>query len=125
MRAVLIDPATRTITEVSVPDESKRHLPAMYAHLGCSCVDVVRLSPDEDMWIDDEGLISYPNPRGYFRLGGAVFAGAGLILGNDGKGDITGSGLSPMRLWYLVEWLDTPAESDVEPSISVTTFEEG
>lgn len=32
-------------------------LRALYDCIGCSMVDVVRLQPDLDMWVDDEGLI--------------------------------------------------------------------
>jgi hypothetical protein len=42
---------TRLITASSV-------LQALYEQIGCSSVDVVRLSPDTDMWVDDEGLLT-------------------------------------------------------------------
>lgn len=33
-------------------------LQALYEQIGCAAVDVVRLSPDTDMWVDDEGLLT-------------------------------------------------------------------
>jgi hypothetical protein len=46
---------TRLITASAV-------LQALYEQIGCAAVDVVRLSPDTDMWIDDGGLLR-PVPR--------------------------------------------------------------
>jgi hypothetical protein len=41
---------TRLVTASSV-------LQALYEQIGCAAVDVVRLAPDTDMWVDDEGLL--------------------------------------------------------------------
>jgi hypothetical protein len=38
-------------------------LQALYELIGCSSVDVVRLTPEIDMWVDDEGLVKAHPPR--------------------------------------------------------------
>jgi hypothetical protein len=35
-------------------------LHALYDQIGCTTVDVVRLAPDVDMWVDDEGALKPP-----------------------------------------------------------------
>ena len=47
---------TRLITTSNV-------LQALHELIGCSSVDVVRLTPEIDMWVDDEGLLGAHLPR--------------------------------------------------------------
>lgn len=48
------------VIEIPLGDDS---LKTMCAAIGCSLVDVVRLTSRIDMWIDDEGLYNHPvNP---------------------------------------------------------------
>jgi hypothetical protein len=47
---------TRLITASNV-------LQALYELIGCSSVDVLRLTPEIDMWVDDEGLLQAHPPR--------------------------------------------------------------
>jgi hypothetical protein len=54
MRILLIDSIARTIT---VQDMAEG-LDAMYAMLGCSHVDVIKLGGTTDMWMDGEGLLN-------------------------------------------------------------------
>lgn len=113
MKALLIDPVARTITECDI--EGWRDIaPA----LGCSLFDVVRLDALNDLYVDDEGLLSYPNPRGYFAIGGRVFAGRGLVLGHNvenGESRDVSRGMTASWLMAVTKWLDTPPEGDVEP----------
>lgn len=51
---------TRLITASTV-------LEHLYQLIGCSSVDVVRLTPQIDMWIDDEGLLK-PHPPSINQL---------------------------------------------------------
>ncbi|MGB3437771.1 MAG: hypothetical protein WBA97_03370 [Actinophytocola sp.] len=38
-------------------------LEALYDQIGCTTVDVVALSPEIDMWVDDEGAFETPGAR--------------------------------------------------------------
>ncbi len=114
MKALLIDPIARTITAIELPDG----LEALREALGCTWVDRAMLTPSEDLWIDDEGRLTYPNPRGYFAIGGNTFAGRGVVLGH-AWGDSVDTRLTPDHLAIHVTWLDTPAAEDVAPGFEV------
>jgi hypothetical protein len=118
-----IDPATRSIAYGPIP----RGLPGLYSALGCGTVDVVPLRPGLDLWIDDEGRLEYPNPRGYFRLAGQVVCGRGVVAGvSDGETiSVPFGGLVPMfnALIRAIEWIDTPPAEDVEPGFRIIAME--
>ncbi|MFB7032194.1 MULTISPECIES: DUF3846 domain-containing protein [unclassified Streptomyces] len=81
------------------PADDKTTLQTLYTAIGCRAVDVVDITPDLSMWIDDEGLLAdkpqenipasliYNHygtpPQPYF--GSAVFTG-----GTDKNGDTLG-----------------------------------
>ncbi|WP_171075239.1 DUF3846 domain-containing protein [Nonomuraea basaltis] len=44
------------LLKVNLPDNGHDRLHTMYKVLGCSYVDVVRLTDNLDMWLDDMGL---------------------------------------------------------------------
>jgi hypothetical protein len=46
------------VREVTLPDSGSLHF--MYQQMGCSTVDVVRLTSRLDMWIDDNGIYTQP-----------------------------------------------------------------
>lgn len=45
------------LREVQLPADSSAQLAELYRLIGCSAVDVVRLTSRLDMWLDDEGLL--------------------------------------------------------------------
>lgn len=49
-----------TMQPVTLPGAPHGNREAMYAAIGCTRVDVVRLAVGLDMWIDDEGLYTQP-----------------------------------------------------------------
>jgi hypothetical protein len=120
----LIRPLTKTVHEIVLPDGNS-HLASMYAALDCSCVDVVRLLPTEDCWIDDEGL---------FREGDEDFAkfaimqpgvgwrelcGNALILGREGPETVS-SKLTAESLLANVAFFDCRAEGDEAIRANIT-----
>jgi hypothetical protein len=48
------------IEEINLPADTRENLAAMYKAIGCSLVDVVRLTTTLDMWLDDEGMYTQP-----------------------------------------------------------------
>lgn len=48
------------IAEISLPASTQDRLVVMRAVLRCDRVDVVALTTELDMWIDDEGLYNHP-----------------------------------------------------------------
>ncbi|MFE1230285.1 DUF3846 domain-containing protein [Streptomyces sp. NPDC058745] len=59
IQALLITPEANVVP-VDLPSTSRERLTAMYSVLRCSYVDVVRLTTQLDMWLDDEGLYNHP-----------------------------------------------------------------
>jgi hypothetical protein len=85
MRAILLDAKTRTVSEVDYDGDYK----SIYGLIGCQCFTVVQLGNGDDLYVDDEGLLTmnestvfiqtpwYPTP----------LAGSGLILSCDDEGE--------------------------------------
>lgn len=116
-KGILIDPIARTVTAVEVND-------GIAEQLGCQWFDIARWAPGEDLYVDDEGLLTYPNPRGYFSVGGALFAGRGLLLGTDRSGEAVDTSYDVERVTRIVEWVDTPPQTAVEPSFTFVPLDE-
>lgn len=118
----MIDPVARTIIEIDLTGYGERDHRDIAAQLGCDWIDRVPLGGGVDMWIDDEGRLAYPNPHGYFRISGEIFCGRGVLLGVRGPESVALSPLiTPEAVAGVVEWLGTPSESEVAPSITITT----
>lgn len=107
MRAILIDPHTRTVSELS----ARNGLQPIYDAIRADCFTVVNVSEKGDaLYLDDFGLErvgqeffaigNYPNP----------LAGRGLILGTDSEGESQSTGLSLAAVAAKVHWL-TPQET--------------
>lgn len=93
MRAILINPLEQSITEVEYTGDFRN----IYEHLKCGTFDVVNLTRGEDVFVDDNGLLVFPNPHGYFvwiAEDGSIYgplAGRGLILGTNEDGESVGT----------------------------------
>ena len=84
MRAFLINPELRLVTEVQHDDS----LQDIYKLIGCDCIDVVRINDEGDViYVDDEGL--YKNPCHFFAYENNPhpLAGSGLVLGTGHEGE--------------------------------------
>jgi hypothetical protein len=84
MRAILIDPVAKTVTEVEHTDDYRD----IYKHLECDLFTVVGIDEVDSVFIDDEGLLK-DEPGPFFALAGypQPLAGRGLILGCDEEGE--------------------------------------
>jgi hypothetical protein len=118
MKALLIDPISRTITRTTL-DNWRQISPA----LGCDHFDIVPIDRRNDLYLDDEGRLTYPNARGYFRIGDFLVCGRGLVLGQS-NGDSVDTTIDPEALRDHIEWCDTPAPQEVEPAIMVSSWDE-
>ncbi|GAA2570764.1 DUF3846 domain-containing protein [Microbacterium binotii] len=100
VHALVLRPDADAFEAVAVtPDARGSHLHALYAALDVSLVDVIRLTDDIDVWVDDEGRVNSAaeNPLGtnLLRAFGWHLAdddavrGAMLFAGHDGQGGMT------------------------------------
>lgn len=101
MRAILIDPEAKTITEVDYDGNYK----SIYKLIGCQTFTVVGINDNESIFVDDEGLLN--NPEFFFMWRGyhQPLAGKGLILGVDDEGE---SVETKLTLDYVVDHVTFP-----------------
>lgn len=84
MKAILIDPKARTVESIDVADK----LEAIYAALGCECINELRIDAQHVLYLDDEGL--YASRCDFFALGfPGPLANRALVLGFDSHGNST------------------------------------
>lgn len=87
MKAILIDPTMRTVTETELDfgeGGDTRELDVVYAAIGCDLVDIVRLPHNNMLILDDEGLLK---PNRLFRIEGypEMLAGKTLLVGDNNE----------------------------------------
>lgn len=101
MKAILIDPFTKTVSEV----KHNGNYQEIYKFIKADCFDVVRISEHEAIYVDDEGLYrqekffawdGYPQP----------LAGRGLVLGSDDEGNSVSTKLTLDEVRSKVTWPD-------------------
>lgn len=112
MLAHLIDPVSRTITSVEIPDTGDK-LPAIYKHLQCRTFDVAALPNGDALYVDDEGLLK--PAYHYIALRGMPepFAGRGLVLGLDDRGRSIAPSVSLEQLTEDVKFIELLAKDIV------------
>jgi hypothetical protein len=88
MKAYLIDPFARTVTQVEYSGDYKE----ISALIGCQLFDAVRIGANGDtIFVDDEGLLN--GPTEFFKHSSypSPLAGKGLVLGTDDEGESVGT----------------------------------
>lgn len=83
MRAYLIDPGAKEVTEVDYNGDY-RHI---YEHIDATLFDAVPINKFGDVvYVDDEGLLGKRLPLFTLRTYHQELAGKGLVLGTNGEG---------------------------------------
>lgn len=107
MRAILVDPRTRTIAEVVYAGVYTD----IYKHIEADCFDAVTVKEDKDgsretLWVDDEGL--YRTDQKFFRWRGYAqpLAGKALLLGTDETGESVATKMTLAEVESMVRWDD-------------------
>ena len=107
MRAILIDPFERKITEVKIDDDYK----SIYKFLSNDLVKVGTFTtgmnwPNHDiLYVDDEGLFKQ---NMFFDIGRAdnqPLAGMGLIMGGNSAGESKAARTPLVEIQQLVRWV--------------------
>lgn len=121
MRAILIDPDTRTVTEI----ETKGDLHALYEALtrpGSAKVDDINrvgLGRVADLWVDGEGWLKPDVPVFRLRIDNQPLAGRGVVLLHDAAGNSTAVPTGMIHVIHqLVEWTDEFSTGELEPATS-------
>ena len=105
MRAILIDPFAKKVSEVQV----EKGLQPIYDQIKAHCFDVVGLPRDDAMYVDDEGL--FRKGQEFFAIGQyrSPLGGRALILGTNDEGESVDAKCSLDWVRGRVRWLE-PAE---------------
>lgn len=103
MRAILIDPFTRTISDV----ETDASLDDMYRLLDVDLITVIQVGGGHAMILDDEGLLKEKESQAYFMLRGMEqpLAGKAMILADE-YGENRGATLPIGAVEQKVVWLE-------------------
>lgn len=79
----LITPDDNELKAVTIKNSNGSHLQDLYEALNCRVVDVVRLSDEIDLWVDDEGmLVPEPQPNLLLSYMAITFGWNGPIYGS-------------------------------------------
>ena len=111
MRAIKIDPVSRTVTEINLKKNPNRTFEELYSIIGCDLVELVQIDADMVMVCDEEGKCK--DFRGAFTFigSGMIIAGTAIILGgNSNKLKALPENLASFQM--MTEWVE-PA--DVPP----------
>lgn len=104
-KGILIDVVNQTITEVEL--DGSKTLKEMYRLIGCSMVEIVRIDPKNDLWVNEEGLLTMDKDTKVFRWNDSYLVGNGLVLGNDTKtGNSCDTTLTLEQVTNSVHFLD-------------------
>ena len=109
LKGILIDAKNEEVREVEVSGVNGRLIDSIKKHLECNYFDIVRDAfyefpekCDDDLFIDDEGLLNLSEDSKFFMLPGLKpIAGNGLILGHDGNGETIGHSMTKMNFELL------------------------
>ena len=99
MKAILINPFDETIKETEYTGDFRE----IYDLVSCRTFDCVSLDNEDDMYIDDEGLLM-DNQR-FFSIRGGNYGGKALLLSHDDEGDSVATTLTLQQVKDMVEWL--------------------
>lgn len=85
-RAILIDPFTETVSQVTLVDTKLQTLRSL---IECNIITIAGLADGVDMILDDEGLLKDSKSQAYFKIGigSQPFAGKALVIGTDEEGN--------------------------------------
>ena len=119
MRAVKIDPVSRTVTEINLKKNPNSTLQELYEIIGCDLVELVQIDADMVMIVDEEGKCK--TVQGAFTFIGSdmIIAGTAIILGgNSNKLKALPENLASFQM--ITEWVE-PADVP-PPQASVIVF---
>ena len=111
MRAVKIDPVSRTVTEIDLKKNPNRTFEELYEIIGCDLVELVQIDADMVMVCDEEGKCKTVRGAFTFIGWGTVIAGTAIILGGDSnKLKALPENLASFEM--MTEWVES---ADVPP----------
>lgn len=100
MRVILVNPFDETVKEGVYGGDFRE----IYDLIECRTFTVQMIDEDNDLYLDDEGLL-VQGPQRYFEYKGlGTFAGKGLIMAHDDEGDSKATTLDLMEVSSMIEF---------------------
>ena len=84
MRAVKIDPVSRTVTEINLKKNPNNTQQELYEIIGCDLVELVQIDRDMVLICDEEGKCKAIRGAFTFIGSGIIIAGTAISLGGNG-----------------------------------------
>ena len=119
MRAVKINPISRTVTEINLKKNPNSTLEELYSIIGCDLVELVQIDRDMIMVVNEEGKCKSVQGEFTFIGSGIIIAGTAIILGGSGDSfKALPENLASFQM--MTEWVE-PADVP-PPQASVIAF---
>ena len=108
LRAILIDPFLRVISEVNV----KNDLQSFYDILDIRTLTTVRIDGTNSLYLDDEGLFNNNNSLFEIASYAQPLAGRALVVAHNEEGETVETTLDIDQIRSMIGWVDhlTPEE---------------
>lgn len=128
MKAYLIDPVAKTITEVEHEDNYK-HIYTLLsgpnaagAEVAVDLFTVVNIEGDDAIFIDDEGLLKADQAFFKFADFHQPLAGRGLVLGTNDEGDSTSPKCTIDWLRERISWMTAEEAGPPNPGFTIVSW---
>lgn len=129
MRAIKIDAEHRSVEEIEFDGDYK----AIQQEIGCGVFTIVRNLPEgDDLFVDDEGLLTCTDDTVFFTTPWypTPLAGSGLVLGSTPDGD-SADAKGSLNLWKenvrfmgrRAAWLQEELRGSGWPRVTVMAFD--
>lgn len=117
VKAILICPFSRTVTEVQHNAKNYRHICELLSHPEhpVDCFTCVSINDVDAIYVDDNGLMNDPKKFFLWRGYQQPMAGRGLILGTDQDGETIGTGMTVEQVVEKVRFSDSLRVAGFEP----------
>ena len=121
LRAILIDPFLRVISEVSVNGD----LQSIYDILDIRTLAIVNIDGTNSVYVDDEGLMNNNNSLFEIASSATPLAGRGLVVAHNEEGETVETTLDIDQIRAMVGWVDdtTPEQVVADNPPRVISFE--
>lgn len=115
MRAILIDPRSRSITEIDIANDYKAMQNALKYDLNERLVfQEIVVDEGEGLYVDEEGLMKIGLSK--FNIDQFSIAGKGLICGYDKEGETVDTKMTVEQVKELIVWSDDVTDGYVPPA---------
>jgi len=116
--AIKIDVVKKEVYQIKIEND----LDTLYKAINCQKVERMVINRNNDLWLDEEGLLHHPQPPKFWIKGAfAPFTGNGLVCGFDGEGQIISTTLKAEEMESRIVFL---GNARIEPQCGFIPWDE-